>query len=447
MESASSRAPWPFFPNRGPRISGGDGVWLICDDGRRILDAAGGAIAANIGHGRQEVVDAMSKATPAYVAPVWRTPERDALVEQLESRWLAPHLTHQHFTCGGAEANETAVKLALLHFVARGQPERNVILAREVSYHGTTLGMAAISGHAARRNGLENFLDSHPKIPTATPLHCPLGAHHPDAAQHFLAETRDRIEALGGERIAALLIEPITGASGGAIVPPDGYLEGIRALADEYGFLIIADEVMTGFGRIGHQFATDCWDLRPEILVAGKGLAAGYAALTGVYASDATAEPLAGAGYDLMFHTYAALPAACAAASSVLEILEREQLVENAKLLGEHLATRLHKQLGAHPNVAEIRGMGLLQAVELVQDRDSLTPFPANTRLTHKIVAQGIKHDVYFYPGGTGVVRDIICLGPPLTSSRAELDQMADVLTQSISEVLASQPAREFYSN
>jgi adenosylmethionine-8-amino-7-oxononanoate aminotransferase len=429
---------WPFIAGRAPRIVDGEGAWLICDDGRRILDAAGGAIVANVGHGRGEVVEAMARAAAGatFVVPTWRTPEREALVERLRAGWLPGGLHHIHLTCGGSEAMESAVKIALQHFAARGETRRVKILGRETSYHGTTLAMAAFSGHPGRKRGLEGFLVSHPRAPTPSPLHCPLGPHHPDAGAYYLAATRAAIEAEGGDTIAALAVEAITGSSGGAIVPPTDYLPGIRTLCDEFGILLIVDEVMTGFGRTGAKFACDHWSLAPDILVAGKGLAGGYGAITGVFATPRVAQPIAAAGYDVMFHTFAALPSACAAADAVLAIIEREGLVARAQALGERLADRLQALLGQHPHVAEVRGMGLLQAVEIVRDRDRLEAFDAAERVTARIVAQGLRNGVFFYPGGTGAVRDVICLGPPFVSSEGEIDQMADVLAASIGEVL-----------
>jgi adenosylmethionine-8-amino-7-oxononanoate aminotransferase len=314
--------------------------------------------------------------------------------------------------------------------------ERRKIVSRELSYHGATIAMAGLSGHRARKRGIEAIIPSFPAAPTPYPLRGPLGRHHPGAGADYLKTTRALIEAEGPETVAAFVLEPIVGASGGAIVPPDDYMAGVRALCDEYGILLIADEVMTGFGRTGTKFGVDHWDLHPDILVGGKGLAGGYAAICGVFAAPHVAEPIGAAGMDVMFHTFGALPSACAAADTVLAILERENLVERAKLLGERLSATLHARLGDHPHVAEIRGRGLLQAVELVRDRDTLVQFDADERVTARVVARGLEHGVFFYPGGTGVARDIIVFGPPFVAAEAEIDQMAEVLAQSIGDVL-----------
>ncbi len=433
-----SLTDWPFLPSRATRIVRGEGAWLVADDGRRILDAAGGAIVANVGHGRAEVMEAVAGAgaSSAFVVPTWRTPEREALVERLRRDWLPAGLHHVHLTSGGSEGVEAAVKIALQHHVAKGETRRLKVMSRELSYHGATIAMAGLSGHHSRKRGLEGFLQSFPVAPTPSPLRCPLGPHHPDAGAWYVAATRAAIEAEDPSAIAAFVAEPITGSSGGAIVPPDAYLPGLRALCDEFGILLIIDEVMTGFGRTGARFGCEHWGVRPDLLVSGKGLGGGYGAICGVYATREVAEPIAEAGLEVMFHTFAALPSACAAAEWVLAILTREDLVARSAAIGERLGARLRTKLGQHPNVAEVRGRGLLQAVEIVRDRETLEPFEASDRITARIVGRGLQHDVFFYPGGTGAVRDIVCLGPPLVSTEAEIDQMADVLALTIRDVL-----------
>lgn len=429
---------WPFLSAPSLRIVDGEGAWLIADDGRRILDAAGGAIVANIGHGRTEVVRAIAEngSHPSYVVPIWRTPQREALVERLRAHWLPGNLHHIHLTSGGSEGVEAAVKIALQHFAACGETSRTKILSRELSYHGTTIAMAGLSGHRARKRGLEGFLQSFPAAPTPSPLRSPLGRHHPESGAHYVKATRAVIEAEGPQNIAAFVIEPITGSSGGAIVPPDDYLPGVRALCDEYGILLIVDEVMTGFGRTGTKFGVDHGDLRADILVAGKGMGGGYAAICGVFAAPHVADPIRERGLDVMFHTFGAMSSACAASDVVLDILQRENLVARAASLGDRLSDALHRRLGDHPHVAEIRGRGLLQAVELVLDRETLEQFPAEEQITSKVVARGLENGVFFYPGGTGVARDIICFGPAFVATEAEIDMMAEVLAQSIRDVL-----------
>jgi adenosylmethionine-8-amino-7-oxononanoate aminotransferase len=432
---------WPFIGGTRPfEIVASEGAWLVTDDGRRILDAAGGAIVANVGHGRAEVADAVARATreATYVVPPWLTRSRVALLERLERDWLPPGFRHVHLTCGGSEGVETAMKIAIQYHAARGEPARTRIIGRDLSYHGTTIATTAVGGHAGRKKGLLHALPRYPHAPTPYPLRCPLGARHPDVGRHYVEALRAVVEAEGPENVAAFLAEPITGSSGGAIVPPDDYWPAVRALCDEYGILLLMDEVMTGFGRTGRRFGFEHWPIQPDVFVSGKGLAGGYAPIAGVYATTAVAQPLEAAGMNVMFHTFGAHPAACAAANEVLRILTDERLVERAARVGDYLGRRLRDAFSNHAHVAEVRGRGMLQAIEIVADRATLTPFPAQANVTDRVVGAALGRGVFFYPGGTGEVRDIVCLGPPFTVDETDVDRMVTVLHESVGDAVAA---------
>jgi adenosylmethionine-8-amino-7-oxononanoate aminotransferase len=433
--------PWPFVPGRSSvRVVRSEGSTLHTEDGRAILDAAGGAVVVNVGHGRHEVAAALAEEAErlAYVVPPWSTPSRETLVERLRADWLPPTLTRAYFASGGSEANEVAMKVAVQHFAARGEPRRTKIVGRSLSYHGTTITTTAVGGHASRRLGLEGLLASFPQAPTPYPLRSPLGRHHPDTGRWCAEALEEVLEREGPETVAAFIAEPIVGSSGGALVPPDDYWPAVRALCDRHGILLILDEVMTGFGRTGVPFAGSHWGVTPDLLVSGKGLSGGYAPLGGVFATDAVLAPIAERGADVMFHTFGAHTAACAAAERVLRILRDEQLVARAARLGEHLAARLAEAFADHPHVAETRGRGLLQAVEVVKDRETLEPFPAEAKLTTRIVEAGIERGVFFYPGGTGEIRDVVCFGPPFVVTEAELDTMVAVLREAVDAAIGS---------
>jgi len=441
VERQAQHTPtWPFLPaTRNVHIVRAEGAYLTTKQGQRILDAAGGAIVANVGHGRASVAHAVADTTltESYVVPTWLTPSREALVERLRRDWLPPDLDHVHLTSGGSEGVESAMKIAIQHHAARGEPRRRRIIGRTVSYHGTTLATTAVGGHEARKKGLAHVLGDYPKAPTPYPLRCPLGPFDPDAGAYYVGALRRLIEAEGPENIAAFLAEPITGSSGGAIVPPDDYWPAVRSLCDEFGILLLMDEVMTGFGRTGRNFGYEHWPVVPDVLVSGKGLAGGYAPLCGVFARASIAAPIAAAGMNVMFHTFGAHPAACAAANEVLRILTDEALVVRAASLGEVLSKRLHDALSNHPHVAEIRGRGLLQAIEIVRDRASLERFPTEANVTNRVVGAALKRGVFFYSGGTGVVRDIVCLGPPFIVDSSDIDVMVEVLAEAVTEVTA----------
>ena len=430
---------WPFARTPQPMINRAEGLYLYDAEGNAILDAAGGAIVCNIGHGRERVAEAVRKATldTSYVVPPWHTPSRAALVEALEQHWLPPELRRIHVTSGGSEAVEAAMKVALLYQSAIGQPQRSVVISRALSYHGTTLTTAAVSGHAARKRGLESALNDNPKAATPYPLRCPLGPHHPDAGAYYLADLRATFERVGPERVAAVVGEPVIGASGGAIVPPADYWPGVRALCDEYGALLVLDEVMTGFGRTGTRFGYQHWVAQPDILVGGKGLAGGYAPLGAVFTTEPIGSAIDAAGYTVMFHTFGAHPGACAAAAEVLAILEEEALVERARVQGEALLSALHDAFDQHPQVAEVRGLGLLQAIEIVADRDTLEPFPEAAGITNRAVAEALKRGVFFYAGGTGEVRDMLVIGPAFTLEANHIDQIVSVARQAVEAAVA----------
>jgi adenosylmethionine-8-amino-7-oxononanoate aminotransferase len=435
-----SRVNWPFLRTANPTIVGASGVHLIAADGRRILDAAGGAIVANIGHGRERVATRVAQVTRdcTYVVPPWITPSRQALTETLGRDWLPPALGRIHITSGGSEAVEAAMKMALQYQAAIGAPGRHKIIARSVSYHGTTVATTALSGHPARKRGLEHALTTYPRAPTPYPLRCPLGRHHPDAGAYYVAELRRAIEAEGPEDVAALIAEPITGSSGGALVPPDDYWPAVRALCDEYGILLVLDEVMTGFGRTGTKFAYQHWNIEPDILVAGKGLAGGYAPIGGVYANERVGLAIQEAGMNVMFHTFGAHPAACAAAVEVLNILTEEQLVARSARQGELLKARLIDAFEDHPHVAEVRGRGLLAAIEVVQDRDTLEPYPESAAVSNRIIGHALERGVFFYFGGTGEVRDIVCMGPPFVIEDGHIETLVGVLRDAVDAITGS---------
>lgn len=432
-----SRVNWPFLRTDNPTIVRAEGVELVTADGRRLLDAAGGAIVANIGHGRERVAERVAEVTRqcTYVVPPWITPSRQALVETLGRDWLPPRLGRVHITSGGSEAVEAAMKIALQYQAAIGEPDRRKIVARSVSYHGTTVTTTALSGHPARKRGLEHALVTYPRVPTPYPLRCPLGPHHPDAGRYYVDDLRATIEREGPDTIAALIAEPITGSSGGAIVPPEDYWPAVRRLCDEYGLLLILDEVMTGFGRTGERFGYQHWDIEPDVLVAGKGLAGGYAPIGGVYATEAIGDALTEAGMGVMFHTFGAHPAACAAAAEVLAIMTEEGLVARAAAQGARLKAALEDAFAEHPRVAEVRGRGLLLAIEVVRDRDTLEPYAEADNVSNRIVGAALERGVFFYGGGTGAVRDIVCMGPPFVIDDGHIETMVRVLAESVDAV------------
>jgi hypothetical protein len=437
---------YAFLPFGGLslQVAKAQGSYFITADGRRILDVAAGAIAANIGHGHPEVIDAAARAMRevSYVVPPFVTEHRARLVERLRRSWLPAGLTRCIFASGGSEAVDLALRIARQHFVAKGEPGRFKVIGRALSYHGTTFSTLDVGGHAKRRKGFEPWLHDWPKAPACYALRCE-ACRGEGACNLACAEGVDEaIERAGAESVAAVILEPIGGSTAGALAPPDAYLPRVAEICKRRGVLLIADEVMCGFGRTGAKFAVDHFGVTPDLMIAGKGLAAGYAPMSGVYATDAVAEPIGAAGMEVMYYTYSAHPASCAIADKVLEIMERDGLVARAAASGAKLRSRLEAELGDHPNVAEIRGRGLLLAVELVRDRTTREPFPANAKLTGAVVAAGLAHGAFFYPGGCPPAQDVVVLGPPLNASDDELDACAGLLRKSLDAALARLAAK-----
>jgi adenosylmethionine-8-amino-7-oxononanoate aminotransferase len=431
-----------FIPHPGAvplAVERAEGAYFFTGDGRRILDAAGGAIAVNVGLGRPEVAEAAARALrrTSFAVPVFATEERVRLVERLVERWLPPGLSRVWLASGGSESMDAALRLALQHHAAAGRAERTKLIGRELSYHGTTLATLAAGGHTKRRAPFERVLPAWPKAPACYCLRCPLGKSYPACGVACADAVEELILREGPESVAAVVAEPVVGSTAGALVPPGEYWPRLREITRRHGVLLIADEVMTGFGRTGRRFAVEHWGVVPDILVSGKGLAGGYAPMGAVFASEEVVAPLAALGEDLMFYTFGAHPVACAVAEVVLDILEREDLVRRAAELGERLAKRL-EPLAAHPHVAELRGLGLLRAVELVRDRATLEPFPSEARMAGRVVANGIALGAFFYPGGCDPARDVVCLGPPFVIGDEEIEAIGATLERAIDAATAS---------
>ena len=343
----------PGSPAAPFAVERAEGAYLITPEGRRILDAAGGAIVVNIGHGRREVAEVAAQALEhlTYVVPTFATEAKAGLVERLTERWLPEGLTRASFTSGGSESVEAALRLARLHHVCAGRPERWKIIGREFSYHGVTLAALAVGGHASRRKGYEPLLLDFPKAPSHYCLECSLGRTSEDCREQAADKLEEVIVREGPDTVAAFIAEPVVGGAAGAVVPPDGYWPRVAEICRKYGVLLIADEVMCGFGRTGEKFAVNHWNITPDIMVGGKGLAGGYAPIGGVYATDEVMAPIAERGEDLMFYTFTAHPASCAVADKVLEIMEREDLVARARSTGELLSKRLARLARSDPRL------------------------------------------------------------------------------------------------
>jgi adenosylmethionine-8-amino-7-oxononanoate aminotransferase len=441
---ATTHSSWPFVPLGSPvfdrtEIVAADGAYLYTSDGRKILDAAAGAAVGNIGWGRQEVADAAAASLKnlAYTLPPFATPDRLALAERLSRDWLPGDMPGIGFFGSGSEANEAAMRLARQYQLAHGRDSRWKIIGRDVSYNGTTFATLAIGGHDSRRKGFEPMLTDMPHAPACYCLRCPLGKTYPACEVACATELEAVIELEGADTIAAFHVEPITGTSGGALVPPDEYLPIIAEICRQHDIVLIADEVLTGFGRTGERMAVDHFDVRPDIMVLGKGMGGGYAAISAVATTARIPEAMKAAGLSPMFHTYSGHPSECAAANKVLEIIEREQLLQRVQELGPVLEQKLRTLL-RNPHVVDVRGRGFFYAIEVAADKESLELFPAEAGITFRILEATAARGVFTYFGGTGPVRDVIIVAPPYILTEDEMDRIVTAIDEAVTEVCSS---------
>ncbi len=417
-------------------------------DGREYLDAAGGAIVVNVGHGRREVAAAMADQAGrlAYAHGSAFT------TEPLEAyaREVAVHLPLDdpaiYPVSGGSEAIETALKLTRAYHLSRGEPDRLIVFARWGSYHGNTLGALDLSGRKPLRRPYEGWLGRFRHVSAAYPYRADFpGADALATAGELAAELDRAFAAAGPGTVAAFVAEPIVGATLAAAVPPDGYWPAIAEVCRRYGVVLIADEVMTGFGRTGRWFALDHWGVRPDILVAAKGASSGYWPFGFVAASDEVYATVTrpGSGFVHGF-TYSHAPVGAAVAREVLRIIESESLVEASATKGERLRDLVTAAFGDHPAVGEIRGRGLMVGIELVADRATREPFPRAARIAESVVAAARDRGVLLYSGtgnANGVDGDTILLGPPFIVTDPELERIAAVLAESIDAAVVADAA------
>jgi adenosylmethionine-8-amino-7-oxononanoate aminotransferase len=412
--------------------------------GRTYLDAAGGAIVVNVGHGRRSVAEAMAGQAGrlAYAHGSAFTTEPLEAYAVAVARHLPVGDPAIYPVSGGSEAIETALKLARAYHLARGDSDRAVVIARWGSYHGNTLGALDLSGRPTLRRPYEPWLGRFTHVSAAYPYGAPRAGSHALAVGEALAdELEAAIVAAGPSRVAAFVAEPIVGATLAAAVPPDDYCPRIADVCRRHGVLLVADEVMTGFGRTGRWFAVDHWGVRPDMLVAAKGATSGYWPFGFVAASGAIHAAVTGASGFVHGFTYSHNPVGAAVAGEVLRLLEVEDLVAAGASKGERLRVLLGAALGDHPNVGEIRGRGLMVGVEFVADRETRAPFPRAARVTEAVVRGARERGVLVYSGtgnADGTNGDTILLGPPFIVTDAELERIAGTLAEAVGAAVAA---------
>ncbi|MCA7999751.1 aspartate aminotransferase family protein [Burkholderia metallica] len=436
--------------HRAPRATlpvavAGDGIEIIDSTGKRYIDACGGAAVSCLGHSNQRVIDAIKRQAQqlAYAHTSFFTTD---VAEELADRLVdaAPAgLEHVYFVSGGSEAIEAALKLARQYFVEKGEPQRRHFIARRQSYHGNTLGALAIGGNAWRREPfLPLLIEAHHVSPCYAYRDQQAGETDEAYAQRLADELERKIVELGAENVAAFVAETVVGATAGAVPPVRTYLKKIRAVCDQYGVLLILDEIMSGMGRTGYLYACEEDGVAPDLLTIAKGLGAGYQPIGATLVSDRIYRTIVdGSGFFQHGHTYLGHATACAAALEVQRVIAEEHLLDNVKARGEQLRATLREHYGSHPHVGDVRGRGLFVGVELVRDRDTKATFDPALKLHAAVKREAMQRGLMVYPmGGTidGVHGDHILVAPPFISTAQQIDTIVERLSGAIGAALAA---------
>ena len=423
----------------------GDGVYIVDSTGKRYLDASGGAAVSCLGHSNTRVIEAIKSQLDRLAfahTGFFSSVPAEALAELLINK--APGaLDRVYVVSGGSEAVEAAIKLARQYCIEIGQPSRHRVIARQQSYHGNTLGALAAGGNMWRREPFAPLMiDTTHISPSYAYRGQQDGESEFDYGQRVANELETEILRLGADQVMAFIAEPVVGATLGAVPPVDGYYKRIREICDQYGVLLILDEVMCGMGRTGSLFACEQDGIAPDIMTIAKGLGAGYQAIGAMLCTDTIYRALEqGSGFFQHGHTYIGHPAACAGALAVVSEIIEENLVERVQQRGGQLRAALQDRFGEHPNIGDIRGRGLFIGLEFVRDRDDKTPFSPQQGMNKKFKQVAFDTGLICYPmGGTidGRQGDHVLLAPPFIIEDSHIAEIVDKLEQALSTTLAA---------
>ena len=422
-----------------PSAARASGASIWDSSGKRYLDGSGGAIVVGAGHGDEKVVEAMTRQASS-IAYAHGTQFTSEALERYATR-VAPLLpldeARIYPVSGGSEAVETALKIARTYHVATGRSSKHKVIARLGSYHGNTRGALDASGRASLRRPYSAWLGPAVHVPEAYEYRCPLDTHDSGCGARHAELLDGVIREQGPETVACFIAEPVVGAALGAVAPPPDLWPAVQEVCRAHGVLLIADEVMTGFGRTGRWFGSDHWGLRPDILTAGKGVTSGYWPFGFAAASGAVFDAIAPTGFVHGF-TYSHSAVGAAVADAVLTRLNDDHLVEASRRKGERLLALLGDALGEHPCVGDIRGLGLMAGIELVADRSSKRPFRRAERITEQVIEAAKAEGLLVYPstGGAGAGDgDVIMLGPPFVITDDEITELVESLGRALGSV------------
>jgi adenosylmethionine-8-amino-7-oxononanoate aminotransferase len=418
-----------------PRIVRGDGCYLYDDEGRRFLDACGGAYVANVGHGVSEIADALAcqARTLAYVSGMAFTHDAAEELASEIARLSPGDLDLVYPLASGSEAVEAGLKLARQYWAESGRPGKHKILAFAPSYHGNTLLALSASSREQYKTWYRQWLVGVVRVPAPYPYRCDCRGNAPFCPTCSGAAIEEAIGREGADSIAALIAEPVGGSSTGASVPPPEYWSRIRSICDRHSVLLVADEVLTGAGRTGTWSALEPYGVVPDIMILGKGIGGGYAPLSAVVAPRRIVDALArGSGTFLHAQTFSHHATLCAAGVATLGYLRKHRLIERCAEMGRVLHGRLRELLEV-PGIGDVRGRGLLAGIEFVADRATRSPFPPSARVAETFTATALELGLVVWPNSGQLedsTGDLVMLAPPFIITEEQIDEMMTVLLE-----------------
>jgi adenosylmethionine-8-amino-7-oxononanoate aminotransferase len=437
---SKSRLIKPVLDEEYPIISHGKGIYLYDLKGKRYLDGSSGAVTASIGHGVKDIVNEINEQA-SKVSFVYRSQFTSEPAEKLASKLstLSEGVNYYSFLVNsGSEATETALKIAIQYWQEKGMNTKKKILSRWMSYHGITIGALSMSGHPLRRTRFVSLLEDYPTISPPYCYRCPYDDIFPNCKLKCATELERAIIRIGEEHIAAFIFEPIVGAAGAALTPPDGYYEEIKKICDKYNILLISDEVMTGIGRTGKILALEHWNTVADIVTLGKGLSAGYTPLAVVLVQEKIMKPIQNGSKVIMSgHTFSGNPQSAAIALAVLDYIDKNNLIQQAEQNGTYLLNQLKVLKTKYPIIGDIRGKGLLLGLEFVSTSQKES-FPSEIGLTNLFVSRAKEHGLLVYPasaGEGGVKGDGVIIAPPLSITKVEIRELISLLDKALTDV------------
>jgi len=422
---------------RRPVVERGEGIYLWDSRGQRYIDASSGPIAVNIGHGNARVIEAADRQMRkvAYASRAFFENEANSLLADIVTQLAGPGLERAFFVSGGSEATESAMKLVRQHALTQGQGSRWKVLSRSPSYHGGTLGALAISGDPVSEASFGAMARLMPKVPTPFSYRLPEGHTVESLAEHCAAELEATIVREGPETVLAFFLEPVGGLATGALVAIDAYYRRVREICTRHGVMLVFDEVMSGAGRTGKFLAAHHWpDAMPDVVTLAKGIGAGYTPLGAVLASRKMVDALSQAGGFMHGYTYASNPLSCAIGHAVVQEIVNQGLIPNAEAMGMRLRERLLEVQKDSRVLGDIRGKGLLMAIEIVSDRESKATFSAETRAIDRIVELAMARGLLLYSRRTakGQFGEWLMVAPPLIVDAAQIDTIAGLIGETL---------------